>query len=587
MPKHTPPAILRVFLSVVLFGCCSAALAQDRPLESHLPAKTLFYISWHGSKAMANARATNSVLRMWDDPQFAAARAAMLAEMFSSVPKDKIILSEAEVSSLLENQLLLGAVTKPKTGTVEPAGTGKAAPSPLDVFLIYDRSGKEEILAKLFALEKTQKTPPTVTKGSFQGTEIESVADSKSTYHRTASGRYLIISDRRESVEDLIGRLAAAGAPQDSLLNTSLHRAAFGEGQGGDAANLFFNIQDPLRDAASTGPNRQSMEALMRVMHLDTLESLSGTLSFDGPATRMRIAMLGDLSAGGLTDMIGAGAPEFMTVAAAPATATGFNSIRLDFAAFYRLIREGVATMAPPGQPNPADAMEAMVSKQLGMTLSETMRLLSGEFASVDLEPGLDFSQKMFLLGIDKPDDVLHLIRAVMTDSIKNEEADGPVTYLAVLLPLMGKQTGTAAPTRRFIYVAVGPRLLIVAPRKAVARETMARFESAGHAGSLLADPRFLAARERLPKNLSGLSYSDLSKMDWAKLRKMVEDASEAGASQAAAGQTDPSEKQKAAKKIGEMWKLIPLEQMSRYIHSSYGGWWKDKRGVYFDSYTE
>lgn len=585
--SYRTPALIRIVTCVVSIGCASTALAQEQTLESRLPAKTMFYISWHGSRATANSRATNSVLRLWDDPQFATARAAMVAEMFSSVPKEKVILSQAEVSNLLENPILFGAIPRPKTAAVEPAGTGKGAPPSMDVFLIYERTGKEEILAKLLALEKSGTTPPTVAKETFRETEIESVTETKSTYHRTASGRYLIVSQRREIVEDLIGRLATASAPQDSLLNTSLHRAAFAQVKEGDAASFFFNIQDPLREAVDTVSNAKSAGSLMRALHADKLESLSGTLTFNGPTTRMRVSLLGDLSAGGLTDMIGAGAPNFLTPAAAPATAMGFNSMRLDLTALYRAIREAAAAMAPPGQPNPADSVESAVSKQVGMTVPEIMRVLSGEFATVELEPSLDFSDRLFLLGIDKPDDVLHLVRVMMTDSIQNEESSGAVTYLAILSPLTPKKTGTAAPTRRFLYVAVGPHLLVVAPRKAMARETMARFESADHAGSLLADPRFLAARERLPKNLSGLSYSDLSKMDWAKLRKAVEDASERGAAQAAADPASLSENQKTAKRIGEIWKLIPFEQISRYIHSSYGGWWKDQRGIYLDSYTE
>lgn len=597
LTRHTS-FLIRISVSVLLLSCAAAAPAQDQPLENRLPEKTTMYISWHGGKVLAAARATNSFLRLWDDADSAAARAAMVAEMFSSVPKDKkdkIPLSREDVSALLENPFVLGGMKKAGGAAVPAAKPGQPNVD-FDGFLIYERTGKEEILGRLIEMEKSGTPAPSITKSTFRDTQIETVVsgEKKNTYYRTASGRYLIISQRRELLDDLITRLAAATPTAESLALSTQHRAARGEMSPGEALSFFFNLKGLMTMKSSAPPagtpaaaNAANVEALVHTLHLDRLESISSTVSFDGPTTRIRFALLGDLSQGGLTDIIGPGAPNFSTVAAAPASAAGFNSIRLDFSAFYRILREGISAMAPAGQPNPMDSTESMISAQIGMTVPEMMKLLSGEFAIVELEPGLDFSDKMFLFSIDKPDDVLHLIRALMTDNITNEEQADGVTFLAFLSPTSTKKAGTAAASRKFWYVAVGPHLLVVAPRKAMARETMARFEKADHAGSLSADPRFLAARNRLPQNLSGLSYSDLSRIDWSKLQKQIEEASQAAASQAAANANNPNQNQEVAKIIGEMWKQLPLRSFSRYIHSSYGGWWKDKRGVYFDSYME
>lgn len=583
--------LLRTCPAVLLLAFAAAAPAQDQPLENRLPAKTTFYISWHGSKPLAAARATNSLLRLWDDPEFAAARAAMVAEMFASVPKDKkdkMVLSREDVSSLLENPFVTGALIK-IGGPAAPAAKPGKPNDDFDAFLIYERTGKEQILTRLMDLEKSGTPAPSITKSAFHDAEIETITngEKKNTYYRSASGRYLVVCQQRELLENLITRLSATPPPAESLAGLAEHRAALGETKPGDALSFFFNLKGLIDAAKGTGPSAASSEAVMRTMHLDRLESISSTVNFDALTTRVRFALLGDLSAGGLTDIIGAGAPNFSTLAAVPSSAAGFNSVRLDLGAFYRIVREAISAAAPAGQPNPMDAGESMISTQIGMSVPEMMKLLSGEFAAVELEPGLDFSQKMFLISIDKPDDVLHLIRAMMTDSISNEEQVGPVTYLAVLSPLTPKKAGTAAPSRKFWYVGVGPHLLVIAPRKAMARETMARFESADHAGSLLTDPRFLASRNRLPQNLSGLSYSDLSKVDWTKLQKQVEEYSQAAATQAAANPSNADQKQEVAKIVGDLWKQWPLQMFSRYVHSSYGGWWKDRHGVYFDSYME
>ncbi len=590
--------ISRSFFALVLLACTAAAPAQDQPLESRLPARTTFYVSWHGSKPLTEARATNSLLRLWEDPDISAAQTAVVTEIFSSVSKgkkDKFPLSRQDVSSLLENPFVIGGLRKPSSAAPPAAKPGQPNID-FDAFVIYERTGKEEILSRLMDLEKSRTPALSITKSTFRYTQIETVVsgEKKDTYYRTASGRYLVACQRRELMEDLITRLGAAGPPLESLAGSAEHRAALGEAKAGDALRFYFSLKGLLTPkssaTASTGPaaaNAASMEALFRTLRLDRLESISASVGFEGPTTHFRFAVLGDLSQGGVTDIIGAGAPEFSTLAAVPASAAGFNSMRLDVSAFYRILREGISAMAPAGQPNPADSFETMVAGQIGMTVPEMMKLLSGEFATVELEPSLDLSDKMFLFSIDKPDDVLHLIRALMTDNITNEEQAGQVTYLSFLFPTTPKPAGTPAPSRKFWYIAVGPHLLIVAPRKAMARETMARFQRADHAGSLAADPGFLTARKRLPQNLSGVNYSDLSKVDWTKLTKQIEEYTQTAATQSATNTKDPNQKQEVAKILGDMWKQLPLQSISRYIHTSYGGWWKDKRGVYFDSYVD
>ena len=585
MIARRQPLLFAALLAVLSLVSASAASAQDQSLESRLPAKTTFYISWHGAKPLAAARASNSALRLWDDPEIGAARAAMISQMFSTAPKGKTDLSREEVSSLLENQFVFAGVVK--SGAAPAVAGGAPAKGPdVDLVMIYERTGKEELIGRLMKLESSGTPPPTITATTLRGVQVEAVAEAKSTHYRALAGSYLIYSDNRELLGEMIGRLSAPVAAAESVAGTAAHRSAFSESKPNDALTFFFDFSVLMKQALA-GPAGTSGEAAMKSLHLDSLESMSSTMSFEEKTTRLRFSLLGDLSAGGVTDIIGPAAPDFSTLTAVPASASGFNSVRLDLSAFYRIARQAVGTMAKPGQPNPADAGESMIAAQIGMTVPEVMKLLSGEFASVDLEPNLDFSEKMFLLGIDKPDDVLHLLRALLTDSIKNEESAGPVTYLAILSPLGAKQAGTAAPSRKFWYVAVGPRLLVVAPRKAMARETMTRFESADHSGSLASDPRFLAVRSRLPQNLAGLSYADMSHTDWIKLQKQLLEMSNTASSQAAASATPPTREQEKAKMAGELWKMFPLQAISRYLHSSFGGWWKDKRGVYFDSYIE
>ena len=71
---RTSFAFLLASIGLVSMGA-QAARAQA-PLEpSQLPQRTLFYLIWRGAPA-PNVRNANSLLALWDDPDFASVRSA-------------------------------------------------------------------------------------------------------------------------------------------------------------------------------------------------------------------------------------------------------------------------------------------------------------------------------------------------------------------------------------------------------------------------------------------------------------------------------------------------------------------------------
>jgi hypothetical protein len=544
------------------------ARAQTAQVESRLPADTVFYFSWRGTKALDATKSNNSLLRMWNDPDFTNVRAAVMAQAFSANPVKKVEFTGEDAKSLLENSLVMAFVKLPPAGLAAARKKDPKADSVEGIF-IYDRTGKQELIDRLMLHALGERPAPTVTKKTTHGVEIETLEWPKSTLYRAVAGPYLLVSPNAELLEGFVSRMSAPDDPADSLLKTSENRAARAQMDPEAAFSLFVNLPVMIQETSGKSPDPKQAQAL-KALHFDRLHSLSMSINMSSPATRFRMTMLGDLSPGTLLDMFGRSSGEFSTLAGAPATSASFTAMRLDMSAAYKAIRTAITSTLPPEQAQNIDSVESAVAAQLGMSVQEVMSLLSGEFAMVDPEPASPFNEKIYLMGIDKPDDFLHMVRAMLTTTIYNEEESGPVTYLALKTTEKSK-TGTSQ-RAHFYYLAVGPHLAVVAPRKALARETMARFTTPGHAGSLAMDAKFLTARARLPKELSSIGYSDFTRVDWAKAFNFLESA----------GELNPQ-----AKQLATLLKAVAPGLLSRYLHGTVGGWWRDQRGLYFDGYLE
>src|SRR5258708_26535975 len=148
---------------LVLGGLCSERAWGQAALEpTQMPARTPFYVIWRGTP-VGDARKSNSLLALWDDPNLAPLRAAALQNMQNGSAKDpsKPQLTREEVeqtSSLLENSFVLGYLRKPEA---KSAAT-KSTDHPWNgMFFVYDRTVKELLLAKtILRFRSQEKAPP-------------------------------------------------------------------------------------------------------------------------------------------------------------------------------------------------------------------------------------------------------------------------------------------------------------------------------------------------------------------------------------------------------------------------------------------
>jgi len=572
--RRLPLFVLTLFLLVP-----SSLAAQETSLESLLPADTLAYAYWRGAPGMAANKNTNALLQLWNDADLAPARTMLASGMFFPDSKEVPPMTNEEASQLAANPALaallkLPAGVKPHD---KPQGTKPSSGGPAELegaaLLIYDRTGREELTERLMQWSPGGKSSPDVTKTQFRGMEIQAQKSGTDTTYRVIAGHYVIQSDYREVLEQWATRLSSASPARGTLVDTPEFRAVRTRTGTGAAVTLFVNLHvwfEHMRGQMKDEQARQAWDA----MHFDHLHGAVGSVTLGDPATRFEFSVLGDMSSGGFFDLIGPSAPDFPTLGITPASVFSYSATRLDLSALYRVLRSIFESMMPPGQGVLFTQVDAFITQQFGMSMTEMLKLLSGDFTFIKQEPAGDLSQGLFVLGVEKPADVRHVLELLLSSSITNEETIGDVTLLSVVAPVSGEaqKPGEPKPRGRFYYVAMGPKMVVVAHRKSDARSFLARVRETQAPSSLAADPKFQAVRARLPKNLSAVSYADLSRVDWKDVVDKV-----------AALQKTPMDPQK----IELIKNMFPAAAFARHLHSFVTGMWKDRTGIYYDGYIE
>jgi hypothetical protein len=570
------PRWQRCCLAVLLASLASSSslLAQAPPIVQRLSPNTVFYVEWRGKAFLAGSEQKNHVLQLMHDPALAPLWTAIENHFQqdaqkSAGPAAAILLPD--VSSFLDNPVVFGFVANPHA--MKTAATGKSA-SPFAVFLVYDATGKTDLIQKWKALSLVgSKTSVDVTKYDFGGTSVEVRTIGKDVSYLAQAANYCLISNQKQTIEDLIARYHGADSPAASVSQSSEYEQVRKYMGADGALEIYAHIPD-MSQWNPSDKNAKSMAQLSKAVHLEKIHVMGGALSFEGEATRFRGAVLGDSSPGGPFDLAGASSAAFQTqpvVEAGPA----FSMSRINLGAMYQLLRGAIIGSLPPQQSANVTAMEGAAQNFLGMSISDALGLFTGEIASTSFYADDGTPEQIYAATIQKPDAVLRVLRAVIGTMIVGEDSSGPTTYLDLAYPYQDPKTHLRR--RKFYYVAVTPQIILAAPRKAMLRQAMQRLtpEAADPpAAGVLGNPQYAQMRSRLPEKLSGLSGADIRQIPWEKLLESLRTQMAQGASQSN-GQQPP-----------DLTSLKP-EVISHYLHIALSGWWKDSNGVYFDSYIQ
>jgi hypothetical protein len=576
------------FLILVFTLLSSGTSWAQAPLEpAQMPARTMFYVIWRGTP-VGDARKSNNLLALWDDPDLAPLRAAALQNMQSSSAKDpsQPQLSREEIeqtSSLLENSFVLGYLRKPET----KSAAAKSADRPFNgMFFVYDRTGKELLLAKTILRFRSQEREPpqvsTITVAGAPALKIARKTNNDVTYW-TERGKYAVGSADLAVFEEILARLDGKSS-SNSLAQIAAYQEAEPLLHGG-VLEFFLRIPQ-LKDFAPDVPANSpfKIDPMLNALKLEAIHSLSGHLTIEGARARVQGAMLGDVAPGTLFDIWTPGQQTPASLSFVSPDVISYSQTQFNFSAFYDLLKRALRVAVPQQQQGGIEMMEGLAATRIGMPIPDALALFSGEFASIQNNPAMDPLKAVYYVGIRNKPETLKLLRTIFSDQMGSERNEGDATFVKVSLG--GGQSSTGIAQWNFYHLAVTSTFLVASGRSETLREFLARRSLADAAAQVSLPPALQSARVQFPAALSGLAFVNMQKIDyqalktrWIEQAKKSSSAASARKGAATATQPPPGEAE---------WLLnIDPQVFARHLHFLAGASWKDSKGIHFDEWLE
>jgi hypothetical protein len=590
--KAASVRISLLIVTVLLVAWPRLARAQA-PLEpAQMSPRTAFYMIWRGVPGL-EARKSNSLLALWDDPDFAPVRSALAAGMLNSSgeksPQQKMTSQEIqEFAGLLENSFTIGYVSEPvKPAVSKAAGSNSAAstePKPRawsGMFFVYDRSGEEILLAKaILRMRAAEKEAPVLSQVSIGGVQVLKSEGKGGASYWAEHGKYAIGTSERSVMEEILGRLDGKASGAASLVQSAAYQEAL-PNLGGGLLEFFLGVPDMENLAADSKPGVFQMRKLLDAAKLDAVHSISGHVTFEGAKTHVQAAILGDTASGTPFDIWSAGVASPASLAFAPAEAVSYTSTQLNFMGIYDTVKRMAHAAFPQSQQGNADLVDTLAQQRIGMPLPDALGLLTGEFASLQTSPSMDNAKQVYFLGIRKKPEILKLMRTVFSEQLTSERNEGDVTFLKISLG--GKQGSAGVAQWNFFNLAVTPNMILGANRIETLRETLAYHASASNSSGLGGVPRFQAGRAQFPENLTGFGYFDFQKIDWQAWKDRLIEEEKKGRT---AKTVDPSKNAVSSTTTERLLQINP-QVFSRHLHYSSSFSWKDSKGIHWDQWME
>jgi len=585
----------------------SAQTFQTSIDPARLPENTVFYVLWHGAPTPA-ARTANSLYALWDDPEFAPAGAAMFDNFLnqsgkSSDAKSKITREElSEYLTLLENPFSIGYVSEPaksvaSTRLIDDKHKWNG------IFFIYDRTGKEALLAKaILRMRAAEKDPRTISTITIAGIPALKEERKSGTSYWLDSGKYVISSGEPSVIEKILRGTKSAGASSASLLSPSdvaaVEKAlrntktgappspflggvpAFKEANsvvGGGIFEYFANIAAVTQLAAdASGPGGFRAGPVLDAMKTSALHSVAGRIVLDGSKTRMQLAFLGDASTGTIFDIWDAGQAKPASLAYVSSDAVSYRETQLNLPGIYALAMRVAKSFTAKGDDDKTDLIESIARAKLGMSITDALNSFTGELGFLQNDSSFDFSKHTYFIGVRNRENSLKVIRHIFLNEISSDLDEGNVTFLN--LSFGGKQT--AQNLSNAIHLAVTPDMILVAGKRDALNPALAQHASSAKAGLL--DP-FLTDRAKYPQSINGLNFLDFQKFDWQSLKNLPGRNKATGASVLLGLTSDKSAPAPEKSWIDE----IDPKVFARHLHLSFGYSWKDANGIHFDGWID
>jgi len=587
-PVRVRTVLLSAAIITILVVAGASPASAQAPLEpSQLPSRTVFYLVWRGAPA-PDIRKANSLLSLWDDPDFAPVRSALAANMLSSSQEKstspKLTPEEIqEYASLLENAFTLGYLSEPAKHAAANSAASKEAKVPAwnGMFFVYDRTGKEAVLAKaILRLRAQDKDAPTISQLTLSGVPVLKTEGKNGATYWADHGKYAVSASERSVMEEILGRLDGKDSAAASLAQTP----AYQEAQpiaGSGVLEFFVGIPDLKKLASDSNAGGFKGGPLLEAARLDSIHAISGHLTFEGSKTRLQAAIFGDTASGTPFDIWSTGQSSPASLALVPADAVSYSSGQVNFMAIYDIVKRVAGAAFPQGQQGNADIIDTLAKTRLGMPVPDAVGLLTGEIATMQASASMDSAKQVFFVGIRKKPETLKLLRSLFGDQLTSERNEGDVTF--VKISLGGRQGSAGVAQWNFFNLAVTPDMIFGASRTEALREVLSNRAKGAAFASLATVPQFQAGRAQFPENVNGVGYFDLQKMDWQAWKdRLLADMKKKPAAKSAA-----TPNASLTSTVPDWYAQIDPQVFSRHLHYTASASWKDAKGIHWDQWIQ
>ena len=575
-------------LFILLFACLflysSRADAQSSLDPAQLPSRTLFYFLWRGTPP-PESRKKNALLSLWDDPEFAPVRSALFQSMTANsskeTPSTALSSEEAiEYSTLLDNAFLIGFMGEPKPHRSPAVATATASTPWNGVFLIYDRSGKEALLAKALLRSRAQGNEiPKLTPFLVAGIPaLKSETKSGSAYW-AETGKFAVSAKERSVFEEILTRVAGKSTDSFTLAQNTYYQEAIPT-LGKGFIEAFLRVGDLREIIDTSAPSNAQVATILDAVKLNSLHSLAFHVSLEGARTRVQGSLLGDTSKGTLFDIFSEGQQNPPSFAFLTPETVYFQETELNLLGMYDTLNRILRAFAPNPQGG-TDMLDALAKQRLGMPLQEALTIVTGEFGSLQTSPVLDPNKQTYFFGIHKKPEALKLLRTIFAERITSERNEDSVTYLKI--SLQANQSSAGVAQWHFYHLAVTPNIILGAAQSESLRAVLVAKPLATAATPFPNAPALLAIRAQYPDKIHAFNYSDFQKLDWPVLKQtFLEYLKTTSNNRPADAKATPLPQEPPAWLIWLNPQIIP-----RHLHTTSSASWKDAKGVHFDEWLE
>ena len=576
-------AKFNAFLIVLILAPPLTTLAQSNLDPGQLPKSTALYLAWHGTPS-GEARKANSLWAVWDDPDFAPVRSAIIAALMgssadSTKPKSALTADAlSQYATLLDNEFIFGYVANPNPAKANTAVREAPQTAWNGMFFAYDHTGKEATLAKLLLQARmNEQEPPKISAATIAGISAIKIERKNGTTYWVDDGKYTF-SASEPTVLEQISAWTKHATPEAARLSQDTAFREAGDLVKGGVAEFFFRFAS-IRDMdwdKSVGGFR--LRPLVQSLKLEAVHSIAGHLALEGARTRIESAILGETGPGSLFDIWDQGTASPSSWQFITANTVAFQEWRVNLAGIYALIKRAMQSTASAGQASPTDFLERAFATRLGMPLPAAIGLFSGEFASLQSSSALDPAKRVSLVGIREKAATLKLLRAGLAERVAGEHSEGDTTFLKISEGGMVSAAGTAS--WKYYHLAVRPDLIVASKRDESVRETLAAGKGTSSENTLV-PPAWQQARKQFPKTVNGLGFFDFQNIDWTTMKERWI------ASSRKAPTSGGPQQQAAADTFANAMKDLDPRVFPRHLHLTASASWKDAQGVHFGGWIE